>query len=46
MPWVVLVILAVLAVLILAGPLLERIIDRLWPPDPVRPPQHRPHDRR
>ena len=48
MSWVILVILAVLAVLILAGPPLERIIDRLWPPDGVRPPQqlNRPHERR
>jgi hypothetical protein len=48
MSWVTLVILAVLAILILAGPPLERIIDRLWPPDGVRPPHHlsRPHERR
>ena len=39
MPWVILLILAVLAVLILAGPPLERIIDRIWPPDGVRKPQ-------
>ena len=37
MPWVILLILAVLALLILAGPPLERIIDRIWPPDGVRP---------
>jgi len=36
MPWVILLILAVLALLILAGPPLERIIDRIWPPDGVR----------
>jgi hypothetical protein len=36
MPWVIVVILAVLALLILAGPPLERIIDRIWPPAGVR----------
>jgi hypothetical protein len=48
MSWVILVILAVLAVLILAGPSLERIIDRLWPPDGIRQPHHpnRLHERR
>jgi hypothetical protein len=48
MSWVILVILAVLAVLILAGPPVERIIDRLWPPGGVRPPHHpnRPPERR
>jgi hypothetical protein len=38
MPWVILLILAVLALLILAGPPLEQIIDRIWPPDGVRKP--------
>jgi hypothetical protein len=33
MPWVILAILAVLALLILAGPPLESLIDRIWPPD-------------
>jgi hypothetical protein len=47
MPWVVLVILAVLAILILAGPPLERIIERIWLPDGIRPPHsHRSHERR
>jgi hypothetical protein len=48
MPWVILVVLAVLALLILAGPPLERIIDRIWPPDGVRSSYHpnRPHERR
>ncbi|WP_255630392.1 hypothetical protein [Jidongwangia harbinensis] len=32
MSWLILVILAVLAMLILAGPLLEELIDRVWPP--------------
>ena len=36
MPWVILTILAVLALLILAGPPLEGIIDRIWLPDGVR----------
>jgi hypothetical protein len=47
MPWVILLILLVPAVLILAGPPLERIIDRIWPPDGVRPPRDadRPHQR-
>ena len=32
MIWVILAILAVLALLILAGPPLERLIDWIWPP--------------
>jgi hypothetical protein len=36
MPWFILVILAVLALLILAGPPLERLIDRILPPDGAR----------
>jgi hypothetical protein len=32
MSWLILVILAVLALLILAGPVLEDLIDRVWPP--------------
>jgi hypothetical protein len=40
MPWVIVLILAMLALLILAGPPLERIIDWIWPPDGVR----KPHD--
>ncbi len=32
MTWAILAILAVLALLILAGPPLERIIDWIWPP--------------
>ena len=39
MPWVILAILAVLALLILAGPPLEWIIDRIRPPDGVREPR-------
>ena len=38
MPWVILLILAVLAILILAGPPLEWIIERIWPPDGMRAP--------
>ena len=46
MPWVILVILAVLAILILAGPPSEWIIERIWPPDGMRPPHsNRPHER-
>jgi hypothetical protein len=33
MTLVILLILALLAVLIVAGPALEQIIDRIWPPD-------------
>ena len=33
MSWLILVILAVLALLIVAGPVLEDLIDRIWPPD-------------
>jgi hypothetical protein len=36
MPWVILTILAVLALLILAGPPLESLIDRIWPPEGSR----------
>jgi hypothetical protein len=36
MSWVIVVILAVLALLILAGPPLENLIDRLWPPEKHR----------
>jgi hypothetical protein len=36
MTWVILAILAVLALLILAGPPLEGLIDRIWPPDGSR----------
>jgi hypothetical protein len=32
MSWLILVILAVLALLIVAGPVLEDLIDRVWPP--------------
>lgn len=45
MLWVILAILAVLALLILAGPPLEGIIDRIWPPGGVRKP-HRTNRRR
>jgi hypothetical protein len=38
MPWFILVILAVLALLILAGPPLERLIDWVLPPDGTRTP--------
>ena len=34
MPYVIVVILVLLALLISAGPLLERLIDRIWPPNP------------
>jgi hypothetical protein len=34
MPYVIVVILVLLALLISAGPLLERLIDRFWPPNP------------
>jgi hypothetical protein len=43
MPWVTLAILAVLALLILAGPPLERIIDWIWPPGGTRAPRHTGH---
>jgi hypothetical protein len=33
MSWLILVILSVLALLILAGPVLEDLIDRIWPRD-------------
>lgn len=36
MTWVILAILAALALLILAGPPLERLIDWIWPPDGSR----------
>ena len=32
MSWLIVVILAVLALLIVAGPVLEDLIDRVWPP--------------
>lgn len=32
MSWLILVILIVLGVLIVAGPVLEDLIDRVWPP--------------
>jgi hypothetical protein len=40
MTWVILAILAVLALLILAGPPLEGLIDRIWPPDSGRTVRH------
>ena len=45
MPLTIFVVLSVLAVLILAGPALEEIIDRIWPPtegpaDDARPRRH------
>jgi hypothetical protein len=42
MTWLILVILAVLAVLIVAGPVLEELIDWVWPPGPGRAARH-PH---
>jgi hypothetical protein len=42
MSWLVLVVLAVLALLIVAGPVLEDIIDRIWPPDGRRTSRARP----
>jgi hypothetical protein len=36
MLWLILVILFVLAMLIVAGPVLEDLIDRIWPPRPIR----------
>lgn len=36
MLWLILVILFVLAMLIVAGPVLEDLIDRIWPPGPIR----------
>ncbi|GAA3950429.1 hypothetical protein [Actinoplanes auranticolor] len=43
MSWFILVILAVLALLIVAGPVLEDLIDRIWPPhtDPAARHAHR-----
>lgn len=46
MSWLVLVILVVLALLVVAGPVLEDLIDRVWSPGrgPVpRHPHRRPH---
>ncbi|MFI7542494.1 hypothetical protein [Actinoplanes sp. NPDC049599] len=44
MSWLILVILVVLAMLIVAGPVLEDLIDRVWPPEhgtaPHRPRRH------
>lgn len=37
MSWLILVVLAVLALLIVAGPVLEDMIDRIWPPGGRRP---------
>ena len=34
MSWLVVVILFVLALLVVAGPVLEELIDRVWPPGP------------
>ncbi|GIE54127.1 hypothetical protein [Actinoplanes nipponensis] len=34
MSWLIVVVLAVLALLIVAGPVLEDLIDRVWPPGP------------
>jgi hypothetical protein len=44
MSWLVLVILAVLALLIVAGPVLEDLMDRFWPAAP-RPAARRPRRR-
>jgi hypothetical protein len=44
MSWLILVILSVLALLIVAGPVLEELIDRIWPPHADRPARH-PHGR-
>jgi hypothetical protein len=43
MSWFILVILALLALLIVAGPVLEDLIDRIWPPetDPAARQAHR-----
>jgi len=46
MTWVTLAILAVLALLILAGPPLERVIDWIFPPGGRRASWHAGHPRR
>ncbi len=35
MPFVIVAILLVLTLLVVAGPVLEGVIDRIWPPDTV-----------
>ena len=43
MSWLILAILAVLALLIIAGPVLEDLIDRIWPPGRDHSAHHGPH---
>ena len=45
MSWLILAILAVLALLIIAGPVLEDLIDRIWPPGREHAVHHAPHVR-